>query len=613
MMIESPPLQCPRCDAPIPIEARFCMTCGQALSGASEADLTRQARLTAAAPGPLIDKMRAARITGERKPVTALFADVVGSTALVEQMDPEDWTAMMNEAFDLMSKAVFRYEGTIAQLQGDAMLAFFGAPVAHEDDPERAVRAALEMVAETDEFARQLKASHGIDFRIRAGINSGPVVVGNVGTDLRYEYTALGDAMNVAARMQSAAEPGTVLITANTHRLVADAFDTEDLGEISVKGKTEPVHAFRVVGIRAIPGRKRGLEQVGLESPMVGRDGDLETLRSLFGIVQAGRGRLAILVGEPGIGKSRLLAEFRAWATSLAPDAGDGTTAWIEGRCVSYGHNLPYHLLLDLVRSTLGIPLSATEIEARAILDRTLVTLLGDEAADTAGYLAHLLGLPLQRGEADRAQVDPETMQGRYVAAIHRVWRARATQGSIIIVCEDVHWADTASIEVMRALMPLAAQSRILLVAALRAETESAGWGLVTQARELFGEALTEIRLQPLSDAESRDLVANLLEIESLPVSVRALILARAEGNPFFVEEVVRMLIGRGVIERQDDRWVATAEVGTVEIPETLHGLLLARIDQLPDDAKRSLRVASVIGRQFAVRVLDRVLGETGE
>jgi predicted ATPase len=164
----------------------------------------------------------------------------------------------------------------------------------------------------------------------------------------------------------------------------------------------------------------------------------------------------------------------------------------------------------------------------------------------------------------------------------------------------------------MRPLMPLAAQSRILLVAALRAETESAGWGFVTQARELFGEALTEIHLQPLSDVESRGLVANLLEIESLPERVRDLILARAEGNPFFVEEIVRMLIGQGVIERRNDRWVATAEVGAVEIPETLHGLLLARIDQLPDEAKRSLRVASVIGRQFAVRVLDRVLGETG-
>ena len=174
--------------------------------------------------------MRAARLTGERKPVTALFADVVGSTALAEQMDPEDWTAMINEAFDLMSRAVFRYEGTIAQLQGDAMLAFFGAPVAHEDDPDRAIFAALDMLEATDEFASQLRSTHGIDFRIRAGINSGPVMVGNIGSDLRYEYTALGDAVNVAARMQTAAEPGTVLITEMTRRLTGDTFEVDDLG-----------------------------------------------------------------------------------------------------------------------------------------------------------------------------------------------------------------------------------------------------------------------------------------------------------------------------------------------------------------------------------------------
>src|SRR5438128_6817034 len=188
MTVESPALTCPRCEARVPADARFCMNCGQALTGQSETEQARQARLVEAAPTPLIEKMRSAKLTGERKPVTALFADVVGSTALAEQMDPEDWTAMMNEAFDLMSKAVFRYEGTIAQLQGDAMLAFFGAPVAHEADPERAILAALDMLESTDEFARQLKATQGIDFQIRAGINSGPVMVGNVGSDLRYEY-----------------------------------------------------------------------------------------------------------------------------------------------------------------------------------------------------------------------------------------------------------------------------------------------------------------------------------------------------------------------------------------------------------------------------------------
>jgi class 3 adenylate cyclase len=613
MSVDSLPRTCPRCDATVAPDAKFCANCGRALVdvAATDAPATDDAathmRLTAAAPQPLITKMRTARLTGERKPVTALFADVVGSTALAEQMDPEDWTAMINEAFDLMSRAVFRYEGTIAQLQGDAMLAFFGAPIAHEDDPERAILAALDMVAATEEFAAELKADRGIDFRIRAGINSGPVMVGNVGSDLRYEYTALGDAVNVAARMQTAAQPGTIVITEMTRHLTGDTFDLDDLGEIEVKGKAEPIHAYRVVGRKAAPARRRGLESVGLDSPMVGRDDQLKRLASLLDVIAAGRGRAAFIVGEPGIGKSRLLAELKHAA--LAPPS---TTRWFEGRCVSYGRNLPYHLLMDLLRSILGFSFSATESEARAALDAALVDVLGEdrssEAEDTAPYLADLLGLPLRPGEG--IQIDsPEVLQSRYVAATHRLLRGLAARGPVVVVCEDIHWADPASIDVARQLMPLAAQLPILFVAAMRAETDSPGWALIGHARELFGEALTEIRLEPLTEEDSRSLVANLLEIESLPARERELILARSEGNPFFVEEVVRMLIERSAIVYQDGRWVATADVASIEIPETLHGLLLARIDQLPDDAKRSLRVAAVIGRQFPIRVLERVIG----
>jgi class 3 adenylate cyclase len=607
MSVDSPPRTCPRCDASVAPDAKFCANCGQALAEPSSIDATIQSRLIAAAPAPLITKMRAARITGERKPVTALFADVVGSTTLAEHMDPEDWTAMINEAFDLMSRAVFRYEGTIAQLQGDAMLAFFGAPVAHEDDPERAIFAALDMLVATEEFASQLKSTHGIDFRIRAGINSGPVLVGNVGSDLRYEYTALGDAVNVAARMQTAAQPGTIVITEMTRRLTGDTFDLDDLGEIEVKGKAEPIQAYRVVGRKAAPARRRGLESVGLDSPMVGRDEQLARLTSLLDVIAAGRGRVAFVVGEPGIGKSRLLAELKTAALSHSTPA-----RWVEGRCVSYGRSLPYHLLVDLLRSILGISFSAAEGQARATLDRELADILGadqGEVADTAPYLADLLGLPLREGEVIQTEV-PEVLQGRYVAATHRLLRGLAARGPVVLVCEDLHWADSASIEVARMVMPLAVQLPVLFVGAMRAETDSAGWQLMGQARELFGDALTEIRLEPLTTADSRTLVANLLEIESLPDRVRDLIMTRAEGNPFFVEEVVRMLIEGGVIVEEGNRWVATEKVGSIEIPATLHGLLLARIDQLPDAAKKSLRIAAVIGRQFPIRVLERVLAE---
>jgi class 3 adenylate cyclase len=591
------------------------MSCGMSLGQADTASApdelaARQARLSAAVPAPLVEKMRAAKLTGERKPVTALFADIVGSTTLAESMDPEDWTQIVNEAFDLMSKAIYRYEGTIAQLQGDALLAFFGAPVAHEDDPERAVRAALDMVDAIAEYAAQLKRTHNIEFRIRAGINSGPVIVGNVGSDLRYEYTALGDAVNVASRVQTAAEPGTVVISAMTERFVTTSFDFEDLGEVEVKGKTEPVHLYRVLSVRAQPGRKRGLESVGLSSPLVGRNAELQTLTGLFAAVRAGRGRLAVILGEPGLGKSRMLVELRA-AIGAGTDAADAP-GWVEGRCVSYGRALPYHLIFDLVWSLLGIPRGETGSVPRAAIEQRLDALLGSDAADVAPYLIHLLALPLTAAESERIQLDPETLQGRYVSAIARLVRAHADKGPLVLVAEDIHWADPASVEILVQMVPLLTPQPVLVLFLSRVETDSPGWRLVTQIKAGFGDAVTEIRLQPLDEESSRQLVSNLLEIESLPEDVRQAILTRSEGNPFFVEEVIRMLIGRGAIIQSGDHWTATDSIGNVEIPDTLHGLLLARIDQLPDSAKRSLRVAAVIGRQFQVRVLERVLDQAG-
>ncbi|MEP7158084.1 MAG: adenylate/guanylate cyclase domain-containing protein [Chloroflexota bacterium] len=582
-----------------------------AAGDAADELVARQARLTAAAPTPLVEKMRAAKLTGERKPVTALFADIVGSTGLAESMDPEDWTQIINEAFDLMSQAIYRYEGTIAQLQGDALLAFFGAPVAHEDDPERAVRAALDMISSIADYAGQLKRTHGIDFRIRAGINTGPVIVGNVGSDLRYEYTALGDAVNVAARVQTAAEAGTVVISAMTERFVTTSFEFEDLGEVEVKGKAEPVHLYRVLGVLAQPGRKRGLESVGLSSPLVGRAAELQTLTGLFDAVRARRGRLAVILGEPGLGKSRMLTELRA-AIGAGPEAPTtaGAPTWVEGRCVSYGRALPYHLVFDLVWALLGIPRGETGFVPRAQIDERLSALLGADAADVAPYLAHMLALPLTEAETERVQLDPETLQGRYVSAIARLIRGLAERGPVVLVAEDIHWADPASVEILVQLVPLFSPLPVLGLFVSRVETDAPGWRLISQIKAGFGDAVTEIRLQPLDDDASRELVSNLLEIESLPEDVRQAILKRAEGNPFFVEEVIRMFIGRGAIVRSGDHWTATDQIGKVEIPDTLHGLLLARIDQLPDAAKRSLRIAAVIGRQFQVRVLERVLDQ---
>ncbi|MBI1800118.1 MAG: AAA family ATPase [Chloroflexi bacterium] len=608
--------RCANCQSELPAGARFCMNCGQPVGAATPADDARLTRLSAATPAPLAHKMRAAHLAGERKVVTILFADVVGSTALAEHMDPEDWTAIMNRAFDLYSPIVYRYEGTIARLMGDALLVFFGAPVAHEDDPSRAVRAALDMVATTREYAERVRAEHGIEFAVRAGINTGQVVVGDVGSDLKYEYTAMGDGINLAARLQSAARPMTVLISEHSQRFVAPVFDCSDLGVIEVKGRTEPVRVFEVRGLKAAPGRVRGL--AGLESPMVGREGELATLLQLSAAVGSGLGRAVAVVGEPGLGKSRLIAEWhQAMGASLAP------LQWAEGHCLSYGQGLAYHLLIDLVRSLIGVTAAAGEAEVRAALQAYIRERSGGAVlrqaqgapanpmgvGDPYPYLAHLLSVPLEGAAQERIKMlDPQALQAQYLIALRDLLQGLAGRQPLALVLDDIHWADPSSTDLLIKLLPLTAECPLLFCFITRPDRDAPGWRLVTAARDSLGASLTELNLHPLSEADSNRLVSNLLEIESLPENVRSIILRKAEGNPFFVEELIRMLIDHGAIVRKGEAWVAEKEIETVDIPDNLQGLLLARIDRLPEDVKRTLRVASVIGRQFSVKVLEKVL-----
>jgi class 3 adenylate cyclase len=539
--------------------------------------------------------------SSERRPITVLFADIAGSTSIAERLDPEDWTALVGEAFKRMNSTIERYGGTIARLMGDGVLAFFGAPVAHEDDPERAARCGLDMVRAIDDLGAAQRVPGAGDLRVRVGINTGPVVVGIVGTDSAHEYTALGDTVNVAARMQAAARPGSVLITSATHRFVSSLVEAVDVGLLELKGKSDAVHAYEITGLKAGAVRTRGL--LGVRSPMIGRDAQLARLEEAFSVVRAGQGRVACILGDPGMGKSRLLAELRAIA-----ERADASVRWIEGRCLSYGETMPYHLVLDLVRSLIGVTAAADESQIAAALQASVRDLLGDDSSETYAYLGHLLSLRLSpEMQAQVSLFELETVK-RYVASLVTVLRAVTSRGPVVLVCDDLHWADAASVATLLQLLPSVSALPLLVVLSSRVERGSVGWGLIAGARDVFGDALTEIRLEPLSLEDSRTLVSNLLRIESLPPKTRDLVLAKAEGNPFFVEEVIRMLVDRGAIVREGDRWVATELVAAIEIPDTLHGLLLARIDRLPQESKRTLRVASVIGRQFGVTILERLM-----
>jgi class 3 adenylate cyclase len=540
--------------------------------------------------------------TSERRPLTILFADIAGSTAIAERLDPEDWSVVVGKVFAQLNAVAARYDGTVARLMGDGVLVFFGAPVAHEDDPERAVRCGLEMVREIEGAGAETNTHQSVPLKVRVGINTGPVVVGMVGTDIAHEYTAMGDAVNIAARMQAAAPPGGVMITAATYRFVAALVDATDVGPLELKGKAEPVRAFQVNGLRAGAVSTRGLGS-DVHSTMIGRDTQFARLRDAFAVVRARQGRVASILGEPGIGKSRLLAELRAYVAAADPSA-----HWIEARCLSYGRTLPYHLVLDLVRSCIGVAATADEPEVRAALEERTKALFGDAWSDPYTYLGHLLSIQLDPEVRARVSaLEFETVK-RYVSSVIGVVRALATTGPVILACEDLHWADASSVDVIQALLPLASELPLFIVATSRLDRESEGWRLVSAVRDAFGDALVELRLDPLSGDDTRTLVANLLRVESLPQQTRDHILEKSEGNPFFVEEVIRMLIDRGAIVHQADRWVATVKVSDVEIPDTLQGLLLARIDRLPPESKRTLRVAAVIGRQFGVAMLERLL-----
>jgi serine/threonine protein kinase/class 3 adenylate cyclase/tetratricopeptide (TPR) repeat protein len=595
---------CSKCKADLPLGARFCMSCGQQVGGVTADDRARHARVAAATPAPLADKMRSVTSpTGERRVVTVLFADLTGTASSGAQLDTEDWSAILNQALDRLIPVIYRYEGTIARLVGNSLLVFFGAPVAHEDDPERAARAAVDLLAAARAYAVEVQRNCAV-FDLRVTLNTGSVIVGTVDSDLKYEHSVMGDTVSLAARLQYAAPGMTALVTEHTYGLISLVSECVDAGLIEVKGSTSPVRAYELRGLRAGPSRPRGL--AGLESALVGRDVELSTLLQLSATVQAGLGRVAVIIGEPGLGKTRLITEWKA-ATAKLELAGSASLQWAEGHCLSYGQGHPYHLLVDLLRSLVGVSATADESETRIALLTQTDELFGDSAINVYPFLGHLLSLRLDAEALERVQqFDPKTLQNQYLTAVRSLLQALSARSPLVLILEDIHWADPSSTELLLKLLAVVAESRLLFCFVARPDIESHGWKLVISARDTIRARLTELPLNELSEADSRRLISNLVEIGSLPEQARTLILEKSEGNPFFVEEVIRMLIDSGAIIKSGEKWVGGREVGNVVIPGNLQGLLLERIDRLPNAMKLTLRTAAVIGRRFSVRVLER-------
>lgn len=566
-----------------------------------------EARLQQYIPKELLKKLNAALagggLIGERRVVTMLFCDVKGSTAAAEQLDPEDWTDIINGAFEHMIKPVYKYEGTVARLMGDAILAFFGAPIAHEDDPERAVLAGLDIVNGIKPYCDQVKARYGVPVDVRVGINTGMVVVGTVGSDLRMEYTAMGDAINLAARMEQSAQPGTVQIAHDTYKLVAPLFEVQELGEIVIKGKQEPVLAYRVLARKAEPGRMRGV--AGLESRLVGRALEMATLDETLDKAEHGVGHIVGLISEAGLGKTRLIEEIqKKWKSRTA-------LTWFAVGSLSYESSHAYGMFQNLVRQLNGITLDDSDAESAHQLEPMLARFAPEHRERVAYVLERLLGVRgiVAKPDSSTIPLEGEAFQRELYAVIQTIFRQTFENKPGVLVLDDLHWSDAASVELLRSLLPLTDELPLVVLFAIRPNRDAPGWQIPEYADRELAHHYTELKLRPLSDDDSRLLVTTLLGGAEIPADLMTKILERVVGNPFFIEEVVRTLIENGTFVRNlaSGRWQVTKRSEGFDIPDSLYALLAARIDQLEEMTRRTLQLSAVIGRSFYVRVLAAI------
>jgi class 3 adenylate cyclase/tetratricopeptide (TPR) repeat protein len=583
-------VSCPSCGASNPTGQKFCNACGQPLTAPTTASAEREqsADPRTYTPPHLAEKILRERpsLEGERRTVTVLFADAMGFTPISEQLDQEQVYSIMQGCVARMMEAVHRYEGTITQFLGDGVMALFGAPIQHEDSARRAVAAALDMQRALSLFADEVKAQHSIDCRFRVGLNTGPVVVGSIGDNLDMDYTAIGDTINTASRLETAAEPGTVYLSDTTRRAAQDFFEFEDLGDLSLKGKGEPVAAFKALREKSIRTRFEAAAERGL-TPLIGRKRELALLHEHFEHAKSGAGQVVFVSGEAGIGKSRLMLEFKR---SLGDDV-----PWIEGHCISYGQNIPYVPIIDLVKARYGIQEGDDDTRIIARIDEDTAQ-WDEEAKPSVPYLKYLLNVD----PGDPAVLEMDAIARR--AGIFDALRHSAVQNTreapAVIVVEDLHWVDESSQEALGAVVDVIASVPILMIL-----THRPGYKQPLGDRAHF----SRIALGHLPPEESQAMAGEVLKSGSLPPELEELITSKSEGNPFYIEELTKSLVESGVLRRENGGYALELAVAEVRVPDTIQEVILSRIDRLERESKEAIQLASVIGREFTARLLQRI------
>ena len=531
----------------------------------------------------------------ERRIVTALFADVVGSTPLAEALGAEESKLVIGEAIGRAIRAVEAYGGTVNNLMGDGLLALFGAPVAHEDDPERAGRAALEIIASARDYAEEVRRGWGLDsFAMRVGIHTGEVVVGQVGAGNAVEYGVIGDTVNTAARLESAAPPNGILVSETTQRQVAGQFSWSEPKHYDLKGKAKQVLAYELGGLAAA-------EVPPAAGPLVGRDAELRTAFDLVDRLAGGRGAVLFIIGEPGIGKSRLTAEIRRHASE------GGTSVWLEGRCVSYGQALPYWPYRDLLRNWLRAGPTEPELRLRVKLRKLIDETFPGRGAETYPYLATVLGVALEPDAAEQLKsISPESLQYRTFEVFSELIERMASSRPVVIALDDLHWSDATSLALTERLLGLVETAPVMLAVSQRPETDHPSWMLKEKAGREYRHVFRELSLQPLATDSETALLQALAGKRALPQEVSNQLLSYAEGNPFYLEQLLRSLIDSGLLIPENGHWKVTAGA-ELQVPQSLEAAILARIDRLETDWRNVMTAASVLGRTFSLELVQAV------
>jgi class 3 adenylate cyclase/tetratricopeptide (TPR) repeat protein len=579
-------LLCSECGARNSPSQKFCGECGARLASVTA---PRSPSPNSYTPQHLAEKIlrSKAALEGERKQVTVLFADLKGSMELLVDRDPEEARKILDPVLERMMEAVHRYEGTVNQVMGDGIMALFGAPLAHEDHAVRACYAALRMQESVKQYADGVWRSEGVRIQIRVGLNSGEVVVRSIGSDLRMDYTAVGQTAHLAARMEQMADPGASLLTPDTLHLAEGFVRVQSLGTVAVKGLTTPTEIFELTGASPVRSRLQAAAARGLTT-FIGRDAEMDTLFTALGQATAGQGQVFAVVGEPGVGKSRLFWEFthshRTHGCLL-----------LEASSVSYGKATTYLPVIELLKGYFQIE---ARDDARKIREKVTGKLLSLDRA-LEGYLAPLLWLlEVSAEDAEWERLDPPLRRQRLLEGLRRLLLRESQVQPFVLVFEDLHWIDGETQAVLDLLVESLGSARLLLLVNYRPEYGH-GWGRKTYYRQL--------RIDPLSPASAEQLLGALLGDDRSVIPLRPSLIGRTEGNPFFLEESVRHLVETGALagERGAYRLMKAPEV--LQIPATVQTILAARIDRLPPDDKRLLQTASVIGKDVPVALLHAI------